>query len=396
MRFLNRERLTIYPRIFLALYLVLGGYWIMGGLVTGKGPTDRLGKPVGGDFVQYWAASRLALSGEATAVYDSSYLYEAERQVTGVFFPLPWHYPPTFLLMVLPFSLLPFLASLVIWLGGTLTGYLTVIRRIAPHTLTFWLTLAFPGTFQNLIHGQNGFLSAGLLGAGLLLVERNPWLAGFFFGLLTFKPHLVLLVPVALVAGRCWKALAAMCLTFGILAVSSLLALGAPVWVAFWKNIPFGMELLQVGAMNVYKMPTIYAAAFLAGSGPRLALLLQEIAAGGMALLVAWTWFRKISLPIRASILTLAILLTTPYAFEYDLTILALPLAWLGGEVLATGWLPLEQPVMAATWLLPLVTPFIARLTHFQLSPLVLFILLALLLRRAAAFSASLNPANSQ
>jgi hypothetical protein len=396
MRFLNRERLTIYPRIFLALYLVLGGYWIMGGLVTGKGPTDRLGKPVGGDFVTYWAASRLALSGKAAAVYDSNYLYEAERQVTGVFSPQPWHYPPTFLLMVLPVSLFPFLASLVIWLGSTLTGYLTVIRRIAPHTLTFWLTLAFPGTFQNLIHGQNGFLSAGLLGAGLLLIDRKPLLAGLLFGLLTFKPHLAVLLPVALVAGRYWKTLAAMILSGAVLAVSSALILGTQAWVAFWKNIPFAMRLLTDGSLPIYKMPSVFAAILLAGGSPRLAQFLQALISCGMVVGVAWIWVQKKPLPLRASILTLAILLTTPFAFEYDLTILALPLAWLGGEVLVTGWLPLEQPVMAATWLLPLVAPFLARLTHFQLSPLVLLILVALLLRRAAVFPASLNHAHKQ
>jgi len=159
MGFLNRERLSVYPRIFLALYLLVGGYWLLGGLFTRQGPTDRLGKPVGADFLQYWAASQMALTGEAPAVYDPEKLYAGERQVTGVFFPLPWHYPPTFLLLVLPLSLLPYLASLCTWLGVTLSGYLAVLRRIAPHPAAFWLALAFPGAFQNLIHGQNGFLS---------------------------------------------------------------------------------------------------------------------------------------------------------------------------------------------------------------------------------------------
>ncbi len=389
MSFLNRERLSVYPRIFLALYLLVGGYWLLGGLFSGLGPTDRLGKPVGADFVQYWAASRLALTGEAAAVYDAEKLYEAERQVTGALYLIPWLYPPTFLLLVLPLSLLPYLASLFAWLVATLCGYLAVLRRIAPHSVALWLALAYPGTFQNLIHGQNGFLSAGLLGGGLLLLDRNPLLAGLLWGLLTYKPHLAILLPVALAAGKCWRALASMFLTCGVLAASSALALGTQVWFAFWKNIPFAMSLMEDGSFPIHKMPTIFAATFLAGGGPLLARVLQGMMALGMVVLVAWAWYRKKPLPIRASILALAILLATPYAFEYDLTILALPLAWLGWEIKTTGWRPWEEPVMAVTWLLPLVSAALAKFSHCQVAPLVLLGFLALVLRRAAASPAS-------
>lgn len=47
---------------------------------------------------------------------------------------------------------------------------------------------------------QNGFLSAGLFGGALVLLERRPVLAGALFGLLTYKPHLGLLVPIVLIA----------------------------------------------------------------------------------------------------------------------------------------------------------------------------------------------------
>ena len=64
------------------------------------------------------------------------------------------------------------------------------------------LALAFPATFINLFHGQNGFLNAALLGAALLALDRRPVVAGILFGLLSYKPHLGLLVPLALLAGR--------------------------------------------------------------------------------------------------------------------------------------------------------------------------------------------------
>ncbi len=266
----------------------------------------------------------------------------------------------------------------------TLTGFLLVIQRIAPGSAPLWLALAFPGTFQNLIHGQNGFLTAGLLGGGLLLADRKPWLAGCLLGLLTYKPHLAVLVPVALAAGRNWRALAAMLLTCGALVLGSLLVLGPQVWLAFWNNLPFATTLLEAGVLPVHKMPTVFFATQLAGGGPLLSRVLQGLVTIGVTVLVFRVWRRAAPLALRASVLVLAVLLATPYAFEYDLTLLALPLAWLGWEVHTTGWRPWEEPVLILAWVLPLGVASLAYATGCQAGPLVLLALLAVTWRRVA------------
>jgi hypothetical protein len=383
MSFLNRERLTVYPRIFLILYLLIGGYWILGGWFTGGKVSDRLGKPAGADFVQYWAASHLTLAGEAATVYDPRQFIETERQVAGGDYPVPWLYPPTFLLILLPLALLPYLISLCVWMAVTLIGYLGVLYRIAPHRLAFWLALAFPGTFINLINGQNGFLSAGLLGGGLLLLDSQPWIAGCLLGLLSYKPHLAALVPLALAAGCYWQALAAMLITVGGLVGLSALILGSQVWLAFWHNLPLAMQLIRTGSIPIYKMPTTLAAVLEAGGGLWPAQVLQGLVTVGMIVLVVLAWRRRLPLPLRGSILVLAALLATPYAFPYDLALLALPLAWLGREVLATGWLPWEQPVMVLAWLLPLLVAPLAKITHCQVGPPILLGFLGIVMRRA-------------
>ncbi len=51
---------------------------------------------MGADFIQYWAASRLALAGDAVTVYDPDKFYAAEREVTGVFSPIPGFTRPPF------------------------------------------------------------------------------------------------------------------------------------------------------------------------------------------------------------------------------------------------------------------------------------------------------------
>src|SRR3990170_6083760 len=99
MSLLSAKRLVLYSGFFLATFLFFYAFLVL----TGSGLTDRHGFPIGRDFSHYWTASSLSLSGEALAVYDFRRLEAARAEVFGE--PrvrLPWLYPPTFLLMVLP------------------------------------------------------------------------------------------------------------------------------------------------------------------------------------------------------------------------------------------------------------------------------------------------------
>ncbi|MGD0216727.1 MAG: glycosyltransferase family 87 protein [Desulfobaccales bacterium] len=384
MSWLNRERLTVYPPIIVALYIILGAYLlIIPGLRGGKA-IDFMGKPLGADFSDYWSASSLALAGDPMAVYDFSRLIATQEAVTGVKFPLFFSYPPIFLLMVLPLALLPYLASLAAWLAVTLSIYLLVIRRIAPHPLATWLALAFPGTFQNFIQGQNGFLSAALLGGGLLILDRFPLTGGMLLGALSYKPHLAVLIPVALLAGRYWRALAGVIISAGSLALLSALIFGLGTWKACYQSIPFTAELLNSGSVPWFKMPTIYAAIRLAGGGLLIAQVLQGIAMLSSIIMVSWTWLRISSPASRAVVLTLAILLCTPYAFDYDLAMLALPLAWLGWEAHVKGWIMRgEKVLLLIGWLMPIIAPIIAKATNLQFGPIILIALIVLAFKRS-------------
>ena len=62
MNWLNRERVNNYPWIFIICYVLVWGYWIASAYLQGHG-IDRGGSPIGGDFVQYWAASSLCMEG---------------------------------------------------------------------------------------------------------------------------------------------------------------------------------------------------------------------------------------------------------------------------------------------------------------------------------------------
>ena len=127
---LGRDRVAAYPRLFLALYLAIGLLWV--GLAHGL--IDRMGKPLGTDFIDVWAAGRLALAGEPQAAWDWARHGEAEREaVGGADIPYyGWHYPPIFLLVAAPLAFLPYAAALAAYVALGLILYAFLMRRVVP------------------------------------------------------------------------------------------------------------------------------------------------------------------------------------------------------------------------------------------------------------------------
>jgi hypothetical protein len=343
------------------------------------------GQPIGGDFVLYYAASTLAEEGAPAAVYDPAVLHEAEKAAVGAEVPLwPWFYPPTLLMAVLPLAWLPFLAALGVWLTVQLVAYLTVAYNVAPHRLTPIAALLFPAAADALFSGQNGCLNAVLIGGALLLLERRPLLAGVLIGLLTYKPHLGILIPVALIAGGYWRTVLAAALTAVVLVALSVAVFGVEPWRAFLDAAPLARLSVEEGLAAWSNMPTAFVAARMLGLEVAPAWAVQGAAALAAAVAVAWLWRRPVPLGVRAAGLVLAMPLATPYAQFYDLAILVLPILWLFREGRTSGWMGGELVLLIALWVAPVAGQILAQETVFQIWPLILALALWLVLRRAA------------
>ena len=326
----------------------------------------------GSDFLEFWVAVRMTLAGKGVQIYNFGQFQQALAAAAGGEFLTPWFYPPVFLLMVLPFGYLPYYAALGLWVAISLGGYLWVMRAIAPHPLTLWLALAFPGVLVNLDYGQNGLLSTALLGGGLVLLRRSPYLAGALLGVLWYKPNLALLIPVALLAGRCWRALGASLATAALLSLVSGLVLGWDLWLAFLANLSQPMEALKTGAAALEQMPTVFSLVRMAGGSVAVAHVLQTIVALAALGVTVWAWAREAPWVIRASLLVLGTLLFTPYASQYELARLALPLAWVGWEVARRGGGSGEKLFLWLGWLTPLLSMALATAHLVQITPLFL------------------------
>ena len=249
-----------------------------------------------------------------------------------------------------------------------------------------WLAIAFPGALVNLTNGQNGFLTLGLLGAALLTLERRPLVAGVMFGLMAYKPQYGLLVPIFLIATGRWRAIAAASVTVALLAALSLALFGAQTWQAFFTSITFTRHVvLEQGGSGFEKLQSAFAAARLWGFGVATAYVVQAIVSLITALAVIWIWLRTAKFDLQAAALATGVLLTTPYMMDYDLVLLAMPIAWLALEGRRSGFMPWEKSLLAFVWLLPLFARSLAGYALIPVAPLAMLLLIADIARRAAA-----------
>jgi alpha-1,2-mannosyltransferase len=376
---LDAERAHAYARILLAVTLIGAVGWI----ALSSGGLDREGKPIGTDFVGFYTASRLALEGRPALAYDVGAHWAAQKALFGpklgytAFF-----YPPPALLISLPLALAPYFWSLAAWLAMTGYAFYRVLRLYLP-SLDPVAFLAFPAVFVNAAHGQNGFLSAALVGGGLLAMSSRPAFAGVLFGAMAFKPHLVLVIPFALIFARRWTTLIAAAATAAAFSAASLAAFGAPTWDGFFADGQFARSALENNLVGDEKMQSVFAAVRLLHGSLALAWGAQ-IAATLCVVGVLWRLERRsFRAPAEAAAIVCAGLLASPFLLDYDLTLIAIPLAWLLGEGRREGFLPFEKTIMALAFVLPLISRAVAGMVGLPLAPLTIAAVLALTARRA-------------
>ena len=236
----------------------------------------------------------------------------------------------------------------------------------------------------NLGHGQNGFLSAALLGGALAVLDRRPIVAGFLFGLLAYKPQFGLMIPLALAAGGHWRSFAAAAATIALLAVGATAAFGPDVWRAFFDSTHFMRTVaLEQGDLGWYKMQSLFAWARMWGAPVPLAYALQALLVACLGAALIWLWRSDTAYPVKAASLCIATILATPFTFDYDMMVLAPAIAFFAVDGLVRGFGPWEKTALAALWLVPLVARSTAQLTLIPLGVPVMLVTFILLLRRS-------------
>src|SRR5579862_6147906 len=196
---LTRERIRLVASVILIASSI--GFLFL--VVTAHDGIDRLGRPLGTDFSNVYAAGTYVLDGNPEAPFDPPHQYAREQTIFGKATPFyGWHYPPYFLFVAGALARMSYGVALTVWQAATLVLYLlmmlAIVKILSPEsggmtrearqegvttarqssaptrgpaavdpllsggrssTSFDWLllALAFPVVLINIGHGQNGF-----------------------------------------------------------------------------------------------------------------------------------------------------------------------------------------------------------------------------------------------
>jgi len=338
------------------------------------------------DFGFFWLTGKLAVAGDTSQIFH----FPSWSAIQATFFSpgtCPnfnrFFYPPTLLFLTYPLGLMPYVVALAAWVIGSFALYLAAVYSIIPRraALCAAASVAFL-ILSNVLMGHNGFFSAALIGLSLVFMERRPWFSGVFLGLLTYKPHFGLLVPVGLSASRNWRAIGSAMFFTTVLGVVAWMAFGYEGWAEFINA--FAERGSELGpAQGVHpRLQSIFGIMYWTGVSPGVAWSAQLSVSVITAIGIWKLWAKPISYDLKAVALCAGILLASPYALFYDLPILCIAAAFFIKEGLWCGFLPGERTLMVIFW---------AVLLSFRLSsgPVISAVFPFLIVRRILAFRRS-------
>ncbi len=321
----------------------------------------------GQDWMVFYTAARAYFDGNLPLVFDGERLTAALNERFAAWLALtlnlhPWVYPPTFLLLFLPFGAMPPLVSLPVFL---LSGFVAALaaaslyvgRGQARWLVAFSLVLC-PAVPFNVMTGQNAFFTTALLVGGFGLLSRSPVLAGGLLGVLSCKPQLWLMVPVALLAARQWRALGSAIASALLLALLSLAVFGPEIWRA-WVELVTGInpaydDWVTNGRLNGL---SVFACLAVLGAPRILASLAQGLAVAIAAATVYAAFRRPGPGTLQLAILLAATMLAAPHASASDAVLLAVATSLYVAAPHREALRPLQLLLAATVWISPLFNP---------------------------------------
>ncbi len=322
------------------------------------------------DFMPFYAVGTLVRIGEGGAAWHDQVLASAVSAAVGhPIVGLHWLYPPGMLFATWPLAFLPVIPAYLLWIAVGLVGAGLVVWRLAPRTALAFLLPLCPAAVYCCMTGQVSLFATALAGGAFLLLERRPALAGILLGILTLKIQIALLLPVALLAGRHYRALRWM------IAAGAAIELGAAAVFGFdsvllWLQTATGdLSYVAIRPNLLFRMPTVYSLLVGLTQDKPLALALQTLSGLAAIALVWHAWRRSRDLIVRSLAWSAAAVLAVPYLFDYDLAIFLIPLAAMVARAAREPAGIGAVAVMSLLWSAAFLMKYAAIATGFQLAP---------------------------
>ncbi len=322
---------------------------------------DANGRFIHTDFLNIWAAGKLALDGQPALAWNWDIHKQVQVAMLGQSYvgDYAWHYPPPFLFVAMFLAHFSYATGLVGWAAASFVPYMAMIRAVVGQRFGLMVGAAFPVVLANTMAGQNGFLTAALLGGTLVLMPTRPILSGICLGLLSYKPQYGVLFPLVLIAASQWTVFFGAAVTTAALALMSWIAFGTDSWQAFFHWMPmFSQAFFTEGRATFFKLQSVFGLVRTMGGSEQVAWMFQWIISGTVLVCVIMLWRSRADYVLKAAALAAGTLLLTPYLFLYDLMVLAIPVGLLLRIGLADGFRRGELTALACAMGLLIAFPF--------------------------------------
>jgi hypothetical protein len=357
----------VFAYVLALIWQLYHGGWLFG--------SD--GRPACIDFSWIWVSGKFAISTSPVEVYDYPIFTAARLALVGPDTCILDHfdYPPTFMFFTFPLSSMPYLVAFSVWMATTLLVYLAAAYAIIPRLAAVIAAVTPIVVPVNIQYGHNGFLTAGLIGFSLVLLEHRPWVSGLFIGLLTYKPQFGVLIPLALIASRNWRALASATLATIVWGITAALVFGYEGWPSFLHTLLDRNSNLTPDDRLQVKFQSIFGLLRWAGAGPDISLGTHLVIAVIVALIVCVIWAKAVPYPLKAAALCIGSVTVTPYVLPWDLCILGIAVAFLVRDGLSRAFAPGDRTIMLVCFGALFITPR-------PIAPIICAVMLLVIARR--------------
>ncbi len=356
-------------------------------------PLTLRGVPFQVDFANLWLGARAGASSDFGALFDmGSHIARASEVFGHVSGLMVWSYPPTAMLLLLPFSLISnYGFACLAWTVLGLSLYIAALTHgqsgrankpsVGGLAAVIAATAFVPGVFVALSYGQTAFFTSAALYFGITLAGRRPWIASAIIAALACKPQLALATAPAFAARGQWRAFALTgCLTALFLA-ATVATFGWQPWSLFLsKTIPQQAAfLLDQSVSPSLQMSAYYLATALGLPGGLVQILVTLTVTGAMCHVLR----HETDPDISFLAIVLATLNMSPYLQTYEAPLLALAVGRivLSDQAIARLGRPALMHVLMATTLGLVLTAGILSRTGINFSPLVLLAMFVPLVR---------------
>lgn len=377
-RAVKHYALKFWPHIIIYFYVLYAGALVY------QYVNNTIDEPA--DFTVFFSAGSLSAAGRTSDAYTRAGIDEVIKEL----FPqnlkrFYWFYPPYYHLLLEVFAQFRYNVAFLLWNAVMLTWMAVTMRPLVDrHSAP--VIAAFPPLLINFALGQNGFLVAGLLAVLCVQADRRPVVAGIALGLLSFKPHLGLLLPLALVLRRRLKPILIAFVVVVVLCALGYLRYGSEAWSAFLEAAGTTADLVQERKLRVDLMVSPLATMSNLGFGMPAATFVQYLVSSSVVASFVVAGFRAAPLRLLLGLAVAGTFVASPYSFPYDWCAIVVPLALLFQDSRDRGWIRGDRPTIALLYVAGLAGSFAWQGWTYPLPALSLMMFYLVVWRRVWTF----------